>query len=279
MQRERKKHMDIIQIIILLTITISGTVFGSFFTLAVHRIPKKQDITHERSYCPNCNHKLQFLDLIPVWSYLFLRGKCRYCQQKIRPRYLLLEIASGLVFLLFAISYDLQVSLSLVAWGHFATLVLFLCCVMIVAGIDRESYQIPNGVLLYGAGIGLIHAGLLAYANTSLLPYVIGAVVIPIFLFLVNVICRKILKCEEPIGGGDIKYLAVLGLFMGFGAQLLTIVISLVFIFIEQFVALLTKQEKKEIAWGFFLSIGAVLVLIALPHIGTTIQLLDAMIL
>ena len=95
--------MDIIEIIILVTIAIAGTVFGSFFTLAVHRIPKKEDITHERSYCPKCNHKLQFLDLIPVFSYLFLGGKCRYCKEKIRPRYLLLEIFSGLVFLLLAL--------------------------------------------------------------------------------------------------------------------------------------------------------------------------------
>ena len=74
---------------------IIGTLFGSFYTLAVYRIPKKQDITHTHSYCPNCNHKLGILDLIPVLSYIMLKGKCRYCEQKIRPRYLILEIISG----------------------------------------------------------------------------------------------------------------------------------------------------------------------------------------
>ena len=77
-----------------------GTMFGSFFTLAVYRIPLKKDITHERSFCPNCNHRLEFLDLIPIFSYLFLKGKCRYCGEKIRIRYILLECLSGLVFLL-----------------------------------------------------------------------------------------------------------------------------------------------------------------------------------
>ena len=81
---------------------ITGTVFGSFYTLAVYRIPLKQDITHTRSYCPKCNHKLQFFDLIPILSYIFLGGKCRYCKEKIRPRYLILETLSGLVFVLFA---------------------------------------------------------------------------------------------------------------------------------------------------------------------------------
>ena len=82
-------------IVLYILIFIMGTVFGSFFTLATYRIPRKQDITHTRSYCPNCEHKLGFLDMIPVLSYIFLRGKCRYCKQKISPRYLILEILSG----------------------------------------------------------------------------------------------------------------------------------------------------------------------------------------
>ena len=97
--------MDILLYII---IFIMGTVFGSFFTLAVYRIPKRQDITHTHSYCPNCNHKLGFLDLIPVFSYIFLRGKCRYCKQKIRPRYFILEILSGLLFLLLAFLMNIR---------------------------------------------------------------------------------------------------------------------------------------------------------------------------
>ena len=76
-------------------IFIIGTFFGSFFTLAVYRIPKKEDILIKHSYCPNCNHKLGFFDLFPVFSYIFLGGKCRYCKDKIRPRYLILELLSG----------------------------------------------------------------------------------------------------------------------------------------------------------------------------------------
>ena len=64
-------------IVLYTLIFIIGTLFGSFFTLAVYRIPLGKDITHERSFCPNCNHKLQFLDLIPILSYIFLGGKCR----------------------------------------------------------------------------------------------------------------------------------------------------------------------------------------------------------
>jgi len=68
-------------------IFIMGALFGSFYTLAVYRIPKKIDITHTHSFCPNCGHKLGFFELIPILSYIFLGGKCKSCKQKIRPRY------------------------------------------------------------------------------------------------------------------------------------------------------------------------------------------------
>ena len=120
--------MDFIDILIYITIAISGTVFGSFFTLAVHRIPKHQDITHERSYCPNCNHKLGFLDLIPVFSYIFLGGKCRYCKNKIRPRYLILELCSGAIFLLLALFKEMHFTSLIHDWTFFFIDVLILVC-------------------------------------------------------------------------------------------------------------------------------------------------------
>ena len=90
-------------------IFIMGTLFGSFYTLAVHRIPRKEDITHTHSYCPNCNNKLGFFELIPVFSYIFLRGKCKHCGEKIRIRYLLLELLSGATFVILAIALHLNI--------------------------------------------------------------------------------------------------------------------------------------------------------------------------
>ena len=78
-------------IFIFLCIFMIGAFFGSFFSLATYRIPKGEDITHTRSYCPNCKHKLSFFDLFPVISYIVRGGKCKYCKQKISPRYILLE--------------------------------------------------------------------------------------------------------------------------------------------------------------------------------------------
>ena len=132
-------------------IFIIGTLFGSFFTLAVYRIPLGKDITHERSFCPNCNHKLGFFDLIPILSYIFLGGKCRYCKQKIRPRYLLLEIASGIIFVLFAVSLRLNLfTTSINTWVYFVFGIFYLVSLVIIAGIDKEKIKVQKSVLLFG---------------------------------------------------------------------------------------------------------------------------------
>ena len=97
-----------LELFVLILIFIMGAYFGSFYTLAIYRIPLGLDITHEHSFCPKCNHKLGFLDLFPIFSYIFLRGKCRYCKAKIKPRYFILEILSALTFLIFALSLNID---------------------------------------------------------------------------------------------------------------------------------------------------------------------------
>ena|GEM_PF-1784848 len=87
-----------LEIYITINVFIIGTLFGSFFTLATYRIPRKQDIVFKRSYCPNCKHELSFFDLIPILSYLFIGGKCKYCKQKISIRYPLFELSNGIIF-------------------------------------------------------------------------------------------------------------------------------------------------------------------------------------
>lgn len=90
---------DIIYLIYAVFMFIVGMLFGSFFTLAIYRIPRKQDITHTRSYCPNCKHRLGFFDCFPVLSFISTVGRCKYCKEKISLRYPLIELLSGFVFL------------------------------------------------------------------------------------------------------------------------------------------------------------------------------------
>ncbi len=92
-----------------------GTLFGSFFSLATYRIPRHQDILVKRSYCPNCKHRLEFFDLIPVLSYIFHGAKCKYCGEKISPRYLLLELSNGIIFLCFYLIFGYTLNLLFVS--------------------------------------------------------------------------------------------------------------------------------------------------------------------
>ena len=92
-----------------------GTLFGSFFSLATYRIPRHQDILVKRSYCPNCKHRLEFFDLIPVLSYIFHGAKCKYCGEKISPRYLLLELSNGIIFLCFYLIFGFTLNLLFVS--------------------------------------------------------------------------------------------------------------------------------------------------------------------
>lgn len=107
---------------------IIGTLFGSFFTLAIYRIPRKQDIVKTRSYCPNCKHKLGFFDCFPILSYISTIGRCRYCKKPISIRYPLIEFASGMVFLL----------IYLICGFSWQALVLVACYIylFLVIGVD-----------------------------------------------------------------------------------------------------------------------------------------------
>lgn len=139
-------------------IFIMGTFFGSFYTLAVYRLPLHKDITHEHSFCPNCNHKLGILDLIPVFSYIFLGGKCRYCSQKIRIRYLLLEILSGIVFVLLFSSMKIDlINIEISKLINFLFCVLIYSALVINAGIGKEKGKFQKSVTIFGIGTIIVY--------------------------------------------------------------------------------------------------------------------------
>lgn len=165
-----------------------GATLGSFYTLAVYRIPIKQDITHKRSYCPNCNHRLNFLDLIPILSYIFLGGKCRYCKNKIRPRYLILEISSGLVFLIYAIS--LNIDLLNIEYKKIVALafgMLFFSENFIAIGIYKEYKNIQKSVFNFGIIVEIIYMIYLYILNTSIYRYIIYTLMLVLMLILNNI--------------------------------------------------------------------------------------------
>ena len=145
-------------IIFYIFIFIIGILFGSFYTLCVYRIPKIEDITHTRSYCPNCGHKLVFWDLIPVFSYIFLGGKCRYCKEKIRPRYFILELLSGVFFVVTAYLLNFNIeNLTISSIVNFSFLILYFTFIILMAGIDKEYRKIEKSITVYGIIISIAY--------------------------------------------------------------------------------------------------------------------------
>lgn len=251
--------------IIYTSIFIIGTVFGSFFTLAVYRIPRKENITYVRSHCTNCNHKLGFLDLIPIFSYIFLGGKCRYCKEKIRIRYLLLEVFSGIVFLLIAITNGVSDVINL------SFIYLFVAGMFIIAGIDKENYTIPTSVCIYEFCIAILFVIYNIIMKQSILDNVIGALLIPILFYIVDklIVCLFKDKNKMPIGYGDLIYLSLIGLMFGFPIQILSIILSSIITLIGIFI-----HKYKEIPWGYYLTISTILLLILSPYLKDLISLI-----
>lgn len=239
--------MDIFIYIIIFCI---GTLFGSFFTLAVYRIPLRKDITHERSYCPNCNHKLSFFDMIPILSYLFLGGKCRYCKQKIRPRYLFLEILSGIVFVLFAMSINLKIwTINVSQIVYFVFGLLYIATLFIIAGIDKEKVQIESPVLLFGYIIETLYIIYLYIVekDPNMYRYVIYLVFICILVLAHITILRKKAKASYPV---EILLLSMLMVTFTyeivFGYTVILTLLTIAFCMIFQKICAKRKKYKNK---------------------------------
>ena len=189
-------------IFLYIVIFIIGTLFGSFYTLAVYRIPKRQDITHTHSYCPNCGHKLGLLDLFPIFSYIFLRGKCRYCGQKIRPRYLILEIISGLVFVL--IAYLMKININNIysfKTIEYAFIILYLTFIILISVIDKENIKINKSVNIYGIVISIMYMIYLCIVeNSNIYRYGIYLILYIIVLIFDTITLKKYAKNSYVTG-------------------------------------------------------------------------------
>ena len=139
------------KIIIYILFFLIGIFIGSFINLAIYRIPLKKDIFTERSFCPNCNHKLVFWDLIPLFSYIFLKGKCRYCKEKIKIKYFLIELLSGIYIVLLYASmnfryYFFEINKII----YFFSLIFSYVTIILISEIDKNNRTINKSVLIFG---------------------------------------------------------------------------------------------------------------------------------
>ena len=175
----------IAEVIIFILFFIIGVVLGSFFTLATYRIPLKQDITHTRSYCPKCNHRLNFLDLIPILSFVFLGGKCRYCKEKINPRYIIMEIFSGVLYLLLIVLAGIDfIHISAFQIIKLVYITLMFSVLFINCGILKETKKVSTEVLLFGIIVQILYITYLYILKLNIYRYIIYLIIMLVLLFL-----------------------------------------------------------------------------------------------
>lgn len=216
---------------------IYGTVFGSFYNVIIYRAPIDMSIVKGGSMCPNCRTRLKSIDLVPVFSWLFLRGKCRYCGSGISVRYPAVEILSGLLFVLAYHRYGLSIEilLYLALWSM----------LVITALIDFDYMIISDAVLLI---FGLIGAVCVILVKMPLWDHLFGALAGFGVYFIVYAVAKLIYK-REAFGFGDVLLMCTLGVFLGVRntllASFLAFYVAAFFIAVSKISELFTKKKPN----------------------------------
>ena len=242
-------YLDTTALVYLLVLcVILGLCMGSALNCLAWRIANKKSWTKGKSICPACRHELHTRDLIPLLSYIFSKGKCRYCGEKISPRYPLTELGLAVIFVAVFLRYGFTL--------YTLDIMVLASCLFTLSLIDLDTMTIPDRFLIIPAACQLVYA--YYYGGFASVWYALwhgltlGGAVLLISLFM-----DKVLK-KESMGGGDIKLLFVLGLFLDLPECLLLLVFSCV---LGLVIALLLRRSEKAFPFGPALSAGMLLTL------------------
>lgn len=224
-----------------------GIILGSFMNVLIYRIPLKENIATHRSHCMTCGAKIEWYDLIPLVSYIFvLHGKCRKCGAKISIQYPLIEALNGtgyvLIFALNGFSYE-----SILYCLLFSVLT-------VIAVIDWRTYEIPASLNICILVLAVVRVCL---DLSNIRSYIIG-------FFAVSVILAAIYYATKGrgIGGGDVKLMAVAGLFLGWKKILLALALGSIIGSIIHIVLMKTCNKDRVLAFGPYLSAGIVIAML-----------------
>lgn len=203
-----------------LFIFVMGTCIGSFLNVVIYRLPAKISLIHPPSRCPQCLHPLGKTENIPVFGWLWLQGRCRWCHNPISFRYPLIEAITGILFLLISIQFHL----TWLTLGY----CIFISWLIVLALIDFDTMMLPNVLTESGLVVGLIFHSWLGFTQNgfsglaqSLFASIL-AMVVGIWLFDFIVIFGTIIYGKPAMGGGDPKLASMIGVWLGWQGILLT---------------------------------------------------------
>ena len=230
----------------ILIIFILGLVIGSFLNVVIYRVPEGKSIVKPPSHCPECDHRLTPIELIPVISYIILKGKCRSCDTKISLRYPAVELITGIVFV---INYlQLYYNLIILLAG------LVLSSILIVLTlIDYDHQILPDSITIGGLIIGLILS--IFRPDITVINAILGLLVAGGFLLIIAY------ASKGGLGGGDIKLMAMVGTFLGPLSAFAAIFIGALLGLLASLPGILSGElsRKSKLPFGPFLA-GASLI-------------------
>ncbi len=229
----------------------------------IYRLHSDQSFLKGRSFCPNCGHKLSWLDLLPVLSFLILRGKCRFCRQLISLQYPLVEIATGLLFVL--IFQHLTFGFDLEQFGAIWILnllfyFLIVCFLIIIFVYDFKHYLIPDKIIYPAIAAALIfNFQFLVFNQFSMFRFSILSAVGAAAFFLSIVLISQ----GKWMGVGDVKLAFLMGLLLGFPNILLALFLAFSIGAIIGIGLILSNRKtlKSEVPFGPFLVTGTFIAL------------------
>ena len=232
-----------------------GLCFGSFANVVIYRLPQGKSVALPPSCCQKCDTRLKLRDLLPVISWLALRGKCRYCNTKISPRYPITELTCSIIFTLTAMRYGADIYL-LPLW----CMAFILLC---IAWIDIDTMKIPNSLLIIAAIAGLCNLLLPPITLEAFIYAIFGAISGAVPLLLIDGLVRLIAK-KPGFGFGDVKLMAVAGMFLGVTGVFFAFIIAFISGGIVAGYLLWAKIMKRESYLPFapFLCLGVLVSLL-----------------
>ena len=240
------------EVILIVVFILLGATVGSFLNVCIDRLPANESLISPGSHCTSCQHPLTITDLIPIVSYLWLRGRCRYCQAPIPRRILWVEIGSGLLFGYLYWKYGLAIELAVS---------VFYCCLFItLMVIDLEHGLILNKVVYPAIAVALLIS--VFSSHSEIVPGIVqsatgGGIGLGLFLLIV-------LISRGGMGWGDVKMAALIGVVTGFPLVFLALFLAVVFGGLVAITLLLLKirRRKEGIPFAPFLSLGAIATLL-----------------
>ena len=221
-------------------IFLFGITIGSFLNVCIYRIPRGETVVTTPSHCMTCGHKLSWFELIPLFSYIFLGGRCRSCKSHISPQYPIIEGLNGFLYVLVFAVNGLNVISIIYA--------LFTSALIVLTVIDWRTYEIPISINIFILVLGCLKV-VLDFNN--FLDYLIGFFIVSGFLLVLYMITKG-----RAIGGGDIKLMAVAGLLLGWQLIVLAFLIGCVLGSILHLIRMKVSGADRMLAMGPYLSAG-----------------------